>query len=348
MTTGPSPTETLRDSPAALVFERNRTKYNSWFAAASRAGCTIDPTEFTAYLLGPVRLVAEAVHTHEPARLETVIDVLFSVSLELFSKAQLGGPRARTPRLADLWSRLLTMVPRQVAESPRAVVAGLSNALVNISTDAPATGERWLEELRNVAPTCGTAADLVRAGTVLAWRCGLPHYRASALEVWRTLPDPVRRQTLGADAHLPMSEIEAGLGDPWWRPGLSTGQTRQLTLVGIAGDFRGLGGPFVEPPLVTADAETIYAYDSIGCCCLHADTFGTSLRLLREAPTGQTGAGTPEFTIDSRGHVACGPLRADLPQLAGSLSSAALPHLLAVTLRSSHRVYLVAPVWNRA
>ena len=347
MTTDPAPAGLPAQSPLAPVLERNRAKYNAWFAAAARAGGAIDPGEFSSHLLGTVRAVAEAVHAIDPARLETVTDTLLSISLELFGKAQLGG-KTRTPQMAELWGRVLPDIPRRVVEAPRALVAGLSNVLSNVAAESAAAGARWLEEVREIAPMCESAADLLRAAMVLAWRSGLPHYRASALELWWTLPETLRRRTLGATADTSLAELESGLADPWWRPGLDTRRERSLALVGVAGNFRGFGGRFMEPPLVGAVAGTLFAYDASVSCSLYADAFGTSLRPLRKDPTGTPDTGTSGFTIDERGNVRCGRLQAALPRLAGALSSAALPHLLAVTLPNSHRVYLVAPVWSQA
>ena len=331
------------DSPVAPILERNRAKYNALFAGASRAGRAIDPAEFAAHLVGPMRATAEAVHAIAPASLEPAFNALFSVSLDLFGKAQMGG-LTRTPLLASLWSRLLPAIPQPLAESPRPVAAGLSNILINIIADSPAAGAQWLEEMLKLAPACLTAKDLLNAAMVLAWRCGLPHYRQSALAVWKTLPETMRRLVVGADELTAIAELETGFSDPWWRPGLATERTRELKLVSVAGNFRGFGGQFVEPPLVVADTENIYVHDSKICCCLHADAFGTSLRPMRDTPPGITNEGDAGFTLDGKGNVRCGSLCATMPDFAHAMSFASVPHLLAVTLRTSHRVYLIAPV----
>ncbi|MBF0530050.1 MAG: hypothetical protein HQK55_12430, partial [Deltaproteobacteria bacterium] len=196
-------------------------------------------------------------------------------------------------------------------------------------------------------PLCPTLEDFLKVGQVAAWRCGLAHFRAGALEIWRDLPEPLARLALGfkPDAEaLAKSDLAAALADPW-RSLKQLGRLpeRKLRLVARVGGFRGFGGPFISPPEVTCARTVIYAFDREFCYSLHADWFGSAVeRFGSDLPEGVENRPLG-FSLDQKnGMVTKDGQQAIFPELAGASSFAATDHTLAVTVPRSHFVYLIA------
>src|SRR5262249_7069575 len=135
-----------------------------------------------------------------------IVDALYEVSLELVSKNVLG-PDARSPEVDRLWPVLLSGCARFLAEDPRALVAGLSNGLYNLVTTPDCRAQTWVEILKTLAPLCRDQRELLRAGQVAGWRCGLAHLRDGALAVATELPAGVVRAIFGLKAKADVADV---------------------------------------------------------------------------------------------------------------------------------------------
>lgn len=331
--------------PLARALAADRAGYNARFSRALAGGARLDPDAFSRHLCLRVQPIVEATAGHEPASAPAVSEALYDLSLALCGKELFG----RFPALALLWEEYLPALAPALCEAPRRVGAALSNAVINLAAEASGRPRPWLAVLRALAPRCASADELLRVGQVLVWRCGLAHYRQSALDVWRTLPHGLQLGTLGLRRSHPSppttAQLETQLEDPWHPPGPVPAKEpgRRLALVGRVGHFRGVSGPFLAPPQVMAVSGRIFALDNEACYALHADCFGATLKRFGPAlPAGEESAGA--FTLAQDGEVRRGALRAHFMRLAGSSSHASDPHTLAVTLPQSHRLFVVAVV----
>jgi hypothetical protein len=192
----------------------------------------------------------------------------------------------------------------------------------------------------------------LEAAKVPAWRAGLAHYRASALDLCRRLAPPVAIAALGLPGvTLDRDEIDTLihqlLADPWLDPKVALQgkpDAQHLKLVGRVGAFRGFGGTFIRPPQITAPGGQFVASDGEQHWLLHADLFGATLHRLPTLPTQPPLVAAPLFKVGLSGRVSRGQHHATFPDLAVHHSQASNASTLAVTSPLSHAVYLIALV----
>jgi hypothetical protein len=327
----------------ATALERGREKYNARFAAARLGGASVDGDSFLVHLGNVVAPVIEAVAAVMPERVDGVLAALYDVSLELFS-ASLMGPRSKSAAVGDVWSQVLPVVPQLVLRDPKSVAAALSNAGYNIGRTNGARPCEWIEIVRRVGPRCENVAELLDVGMLAAWRAGMPHYRGGAIAAAKTL----RAELVGGILDVPAGSagaiLDRMLADPWLTPSAATDslQPAALRLVGVVGAFRGFGGEFVRPPTAfVAGGGSIFIADGDATFRLICDCFGR--RLIRDDRPDRTDLPAGDIRVSPDGVVQWGAGRASFPPWAGDVSGFACDgHTIAVTLRTSHHVYLVA------
>lgn len=137
---------------------------------------------------------------------------------------------------------------------------------------------------------------------------------------------------VAADPWRSFEELREG---PWGDP--------RLALVGRVGAFRGFGGLFPVPPRVETRQGVLFARAGGGWWRLHADCFGAVFH--PEDPSSPDARPHPagaEPAVGETGAVRHRGLIAKFPELAGPTSFASDGVTLAVTIATSHAVYLVA------
>jgi len=184
------------DAPLARALERNRERFNARVSLARRQGRKLESAALLSHLLESVAPIAAAVERAAADRLDSVIETLFELSVALVSREVLG-PGSRHPRAVEAWRTLLPLLANRIADEPALVVGALTNAAFNLGLVPSARAGDWLGWMREIGPRCSSVAELLACGQVLAWRCGMAHFRASALERWQQLPDPLAFATLG-------------------------------------------------------------------------------------------------------------------------------------------------------
>ena len=266
--------------------------------------------------------------------------MLYDLSLDLLAREFIG-PRSRYPFINAGWRELLPALGSHIVDSPRAVVGSITNALYNLSVEPGARPQAWLDSMRALAPLCAGVPSLLQAGQVAAWRAGLAHYRQGALALCRQLPPPLALAALGVQTasvakagDLAPGDLNTLLerlaADPWLHPAnaFTANRPRELGIVARAGAFRGFGGLFMAPPVVTASGEHFVALSPrpllpMGAgetrWLLTADVFGATFHRAGDVPT-VTGSGA--FQLDRSGRVTLGKDSKVFPELADFSSAA--------------------------
>ena len=225
------------------------------------------------------------------------------------------------------------------------MLRSLANALANISAIPDSRPRQWLEGMSGLAPLCGEPDEWLAAGQVLAWRAGLAHYRPSALALCRAMAPTLALAALGTTGspqQLPdaLSRLEA---DPWLDVPSAFGQpsrpTSTLKIVKRVGGFRGFGGPFLQPPRVLCSDTLFLAADQERCWLITADCYGATLHPIAEKPAPLLAS---KNCMDAQAERQLKETTALLEKLPDRTSIATAGPTLAVTIRSSHYVYLVA------
>ncbi len=331
--------ENLISGAFAHALAEGRTRYNTLFGQARRGSSRLDGAAFLDFLRRGVDPIVAAVDAVAPAQVPAVVEVLYELALDLVAKGVFGN-QASSPEVERLWPELLKGVAAHLARAPRQLAAPLTNALYNLATSQGCQPELWCNLLRALGVHCADAATLLQAGQVAAWRCGMAHFRTAALDLAGVLPGDVVRLALALPADADVSELLGRLiDDPWFHPAQPPSQ-KGLRRVAVVGAFRGFGGVFVRPPRLAYRDGWFYAFDGVSSWVVAADAFGATFH--RDGQTLPEDASPGIFTIDSSGTVKGRGCEQSFPELAGASSSSSSMTTLAVTLPTSHSLYLVS------
>ena len=213
--------EGAKDDPFASALAAGRRRYNTRVAVAQTGRARLQPEVFLDHPRATVRPVVEAVHRHNPARVEPVLDVLYELSLELVGRGWMG-PESRFPFLDGGWRGLGVTCAALLAEAPKRVAVALTNALYNLSQEPSARPDAWIDGMAAVGRRTTDLEEWLEAGKVLAWRCGLAHYRDGALEACARLTPGVTTVALGLEDELSKTALATLLDalkqDRWASP----------------------------------------------------------------------------------------------------------------------------------
>jgi hypothetical protein len=332
----------------ASVLRAGRDDFNARFAEARRQFPGLSGDEFGAFLQTAVNDVVTAVVAVRPERAAETASVAFDVALELVGQG-LVGPGARQGLMEEGWRRILPAVSLWVAEAPARILAAVCNALHNLAITPGASPAQWIADLERLAASCSHVDEFLKCGQVAAWRSGLAHFRAGAIEAANSLPEPLAKAALGVSSSVSWTSVRARLDrDPWFNPA-SAGQADadadgRLRLVWRAGAFKGFGGLFPEPPRVTPLGEHFLVSSGGECWLLIADLFGATFH--RAAPgefdAAKSQAMQPSGFDISGTTVSRNGVSLDLPELGSFASVAANRHTLALTSSFTHAVVLLA------
>lgn len=253
----------------AKVLAAGRPAFNARVATVRRSQSGFDEQIFAAIvieLLDPVVASVDAVASDQAA---AVTQAGFDIALTLAAR-RLAGPGARRDFVDRLWRDVLPKLARAIAERPRPLLGGLTNAVINISATPGARADEWLKLMADAAPLA-SSATLLEIGQVLAWRAGMSHYREGALKAADRLSPENALAILGAKGEW--AKVRTRLGsDRWWRPdGAPIDDT-----IGIGG-FIGFGGPFPQPPQVRLGPEGFVVRSGDRTLLLVADAYGATL-----------------------------------------------------------------------
>jgi hypothetical protein len=342
-------TDTVALHPAFVeILRAERESFNHRFALQQRTGARIDDAAFQHHLRTMVNALISDVAKVMPERVRAVANSLFDVSLELFA-AGLLGPKTKHPHVASAWREVLPRATKLLARDPARIAGCLSNAVDHLAGHASARPAEWIERMRDLSAQCDSVSLWLNAGKVAAWRAGLVQFRSVALRLAREMPWKLAIRCMGAPDELAESEWRECLdrldADRWLLPANGRHQkpNSDLQIVRMTGGFRGFGGPCLRPPTVTAIDGALFASDGNVSWQLLADVFGTLWHPVLKTPVkSKASADESKVAIDSRGRVAWNGTQHEFGELAEASSFACDGQTVAVTLPTSHHVFLVA------
>lgn len=331
----------------AEALRGERELLNTKFAEYRASGHAIDADALLDHIADQIDPILCAVAESLPERVRTTLIDLFGCSLELFA-ASLLGPMSKVEEINNVWQRLFPIIPRLLARDPARVVASLCNATYNLANQTGARPGEWVERMAAVAPRCGDIEQLLACGRILAWQSGMVQYRSDALNSARTINSELASACLQMPADTPSQSLQQALdrmeSDPWLRPANALenhNSAAPISIVDKVGDFRGLGGEFLRPPIICLTTQGFRVTDGHGQWDLLADRFGWLLSRTNNSP-GPATAPQPTPSVAANGKVQWDAQTAEFPVLVGASSYAFDGKTLAVTLPTSHHVYLLA------
>ena len=259
--------------PLADLLRARRADCNARFAAARRRWPRLDAGEFSMFLRDQLSPIASAL---DASQADVVLSRAYDLGLQLVAE-KLAGPAAVTPTINLLWAEALPSMATHIATAPRRILGSLSNAAHHLDATPGARPEIWQDRLVALAARCSNADELLVVAKLLAWRAGLSHFRISALAAANALPPDLALEVLEAPAAVSWPEVrDAHLSNPWFGYNLPAFEDRRI------GAFRGFGGLFLVPPLVTLSASHLLVRSGDEAWILIADAFGATFH--RAAP----------------------------------------------------------------
>src|SRR5579871_6684230 len=237
--------------PLAEALKRGRQIFNAKFAAANSADRPIDAADFQRHLALTLDPIVRTVAANFAERTDAVVEALYDLSLDLFRHSLLG-PNAMYPAVPEAWRNLLPRIPRLLGREPARVAGSVTNAIYNLSRTRGARVHDWCS---TDYTRCQTVDEFLDCAAVVAWRCGLPQYRQSALEKAAALPTHLATVALDLAPNTQPEVVEDVLrnlaANPWLPPcSAHRPPPPRLRIVGRAGAFRGFAGQFLTPPKV--------------------------------------------------------------------------------------------------
>ncbi|TDP90012.1 hypothetical protein EV186_111138 [Labedaea rhizosphaerae] len=320
----------------------HRERYNAQFRQARLTARQLDAEAMLGHLrtfAGPVVDAATAAGGDPLAVTDAVVDLSYALA----GRGKLGAAgRPPAPEVSLGFGWALPALGRFVAEQPRRVTSAVLNALHHLHDADTGHPDLWVQAVLAAAAEVTSVPELLDAGVVVAWRCGLARLRSSALDVAARLDPAVLAIALGANGPLPDDVLDRLRADPWLNPA-AAGQPVRLLVVRRVGGFRGFGGAFAAPPTVSHVDGQWYASDGAGCWQLHADRFGAAVTRVATDPGAGSAESAESILWLKDGQVAEGrgtPL--DVAELAEPTSWCAAGDTLAATTRFTHSVLFVA------
>jgi hypothetical protein len=334
--------------PLADSLKRQRVALNTKFLAMQTVDQTIDGDTFLNHLATTVDAIVRRVAVEFAEKVDVVTAALYDISLKLWS-AGLLGPEARCPVIERSWQQVLVEIPRLLAREPERITCCITNAVYNIAATPGARPDDWLGAMAGIAAHCPTTRALLDCGKLLAWKSGMVQFRPGALATIQQMPPDLAARVFelppGTTAAAIQSIADCLAENPWIIPkdALQTKMDpKRIRIARTAGAFRGFGGPFLCPPLVTSQDGRILVSDGESSWMLLCDIYGVFFDRIASRPLNSTSV-AEQIRLDETGQVRWGEASARFAELVGAHSSIACDgYTLAVTVPTSHKLFLLA------
>ena len=320
----------------AEALEARRSDFNARFRLAAQRYPQLDGQELLRFMAECIDPLIRAVHERAPAAKAEVLAVAYDCALQLTGQ-RLTLESGRYRAVPATWRELLPAAAAFVAASPSLVIPALSNAAHQLTGSNDDSAQRWKTRLLQVVGVCTNAGEFLRAGQVIAWLCGLAHYREGALAALQQLPIAVAGKILHVAAQQVAPALQRLQTDPWFDP-FST-RNAGLRVVRHAGAFRGFGGAFIRPPLLRSVAGGWLVQSGADYWLLIADAFGATLHRASEA---EWRAARSIHVEHADGRLVHNKQALDLNGAGPITSSALSGQAVACSFAHSHQIALVA------
>ena len=258
----------------AHALQARRADCNARFRLAAQRYPHLDGQELLRFIGDCVDPLIRAVHEHAPARIDEVLEVAYDCALQLTGQ-RLTLETGRYQVIAATWREVLPAAAALVAQSSSQVIPALTNAAHQLAARDAGSALRWKTRLLRVVPACALAQECLLAGQVIAWQCGLAHYREGALAALDALPPRLASLILQVEQQQLSPTLQRLHSDPWFDP--FHARPSAMRVVRYVGAFRGFGGAFLQPPLVKSASGGWLVRSGADYWVLIADAFGATL-----------------------------------------------------------------------
>jgi hypothetical protein len=323
-------------TPLAEALQARRPDFNARFRLAAQRYPQLDGQELLRFVADAVDPLAQAVHAIHPDAVGDVVSVAYDCSLQLVGQ-RLSLDAGRYGAIPAMWRDVLPSAAAVIATQPARVVASLTNAAHQLASSESADVNRWIRSLQEFAAQCATPDELLITGQVIAWQCGLAHYREGVLSAIRSLPPALACRVLGIDSRQYETTLQRLQEDRWFDPARPSAGS--LRIVRSAGAFRGFGGPFLQPPLLKGTDGGWLVQSAEDYWLLVADAFGATLH----RSTVEEWRAQPAKNAEHVGtRIVHDGKALDMPGAGPITSSGTSAGAIACTFAHSHQISLIA------
>lgn len=258
-----------QDNALHAALRDRRDYFNARYESARHAAPRLNSDALFDFIRHAVAPLVSRVEAHTPERVPALVHAGFELGLSLVSS----GIWPSSPKLAllrHLFNTTFCSLDQAIAAQPQTLLPKLTNAVLTTGLNA----ELWLACMEGMAGVLMTPAQVLDAGIVCAWRCGLAHYRDAALLRLNLVPDAALL-ALFSPKHGDIEALKAALhAQRWYRAGSPLLSNEIAARVGA---FVGLGGLFAAPPTVRSNGVDLYVVSANAQWLLIADGYGMSL-----------------------------------------------------------------------
>lgn len=323
-------------APLAEALQARRSDFNARFRLAAQRYPQLDGQELLRFITDAVDPLAQAVHANNPDAVGDVVSVAYDCSLQLVGQ-RLSLDAGRYSAIPATWRDVLPSAAAVIAAEPARVIPSLTNAAHQLASAESADANRWMRALNGVAPQCATPDELLIAGQVIAWQCGLAHYREGVLSALRSLKPALACKVLGIESKQYETTLRRLQEDRWFDP--ARPDAEPMRIVRSAGAFRGFGGPFLQPPVLKSTDNGWLVQSAEDYWFLIADAFGATLHRSTAEEWRAQSAKNAEH-VGTR--VIHDGKTLDMPGAGPISSSGTSTGAIACTFAHSHHILLVA------
>lgn len=264
------------------LLQSRRTVFNERFSIARRLYPDLDAAAFTQFLTDVLDPLAAQVERLDPGALPLFVETAYQIGLELSGK-KLIGQGSHSSVHENLWRIIFPSIVTLLLKEPVSLLPKLSNAAHLIDKELHSGVDDWLLSIEQIGPACQDGDALLALAQVSAWKCGMAHFRKSAIPLLTKIPSQSCNSLFGTTGIIDwQEEIVQLLADPWYSPMFKSGK-KTPPMHRQTGGFRGFGGPFICPPVAIDYEENLLLFCNNEWWVVHADIFGeTCKRLLKD------------------------------------------------------------------
>lgn len=266
----------------AQLLASGRADYNRRYSEMRLHFPDLNAERFGAVLRDLADPVVMAAERAQPGGGAKVVSSVYDAALTLTAH-RLAGADARIITVNTTWRDLLPALGHILVSAPERVLSALTNAASQLATFSSAQGEQWVKEMTQLAPTVESVDDLLHLGQVVAWKCGLAHYRTGALAAAAHLPERLAGRIFVPSSTTTWPALNQRFQQDLWFDPTGNDLPEGLRIVGRAGTFRGFGGLFSEPPIVQRWQTHWIARCRDEAWLLTADAFGATFHRISTA-----------------------------------------------------------------
>lgn len=239
--------------PLTELLEENAENLNQQLKYCSSGRRDFDFRQIPVWFKQVIEPVFAAVYDQDESLARRTFDMLFSFMIKALCSGGDGVVARKT-------ACLLSLNPALIAGNPGRMLGKLYSAAQKISRHDAQKTDNWLELMSKIMPLVSEEAELLKAGRVAAWRCGMAHLRLLSQD-YQDLPGDILKVIFAEEAQNPEKLLQRWVD-------------KKEPQKKAVGGFTGYGGPFSWPPLVAVKDDTVFAFDGKKIAALFVDRYG--------------------------------------------------------------------------